>query len=461
MRPSAPRRSACPIYTIALGTPDGQVQVQDQFGQPVTLDVPPDTETLAQIAEITGATAFDAPTAEDLQAVYDNLQSRIGYTEEPRRSRSSSSAAGLAARRPRRGPVGPLVRPAAVSSRLSAAAGTTLRYARASRNSARSPMPAFDVDALRAEFPALARQHDGRPVVFLDGPGGTQVPQRVIDAVAAYYRDTNANSGGAFTTSALTDAMAAEAHAAVADFLGARSPDEIKFGYNMSTLTLHIGRSIGATLGPATRSWSRRLDHEANVSTWRAMAADRGVTVQTVDIRPGRRHARPRGPRVQARRRGRGSSPSAMPATRSASINPVARDRRPGARSRRAHVCRRRRLRAARPDRCRRPRHRLPRLLGLQVVRAAPRRPVRQGRRPRSAAGVQGPARPRPVRDRDAVFEAIAGTLAATDYLRDVGRDYGDVADAPGAEHGERTAARAGRRRWSPSRATSGSWSTA
>ena len=71
-----------PIYTIALGTADGRVTVEDQFGQPVTLDVPPDTETLAQIAEITGATAFDAPTAEDLRAVYDNLESRLGSTEE-------------------------------------------------------------------------------------------------------------------------------------------------------------------------------------------------------------------------------------------------------------------------------------------------------------------------------------------------------------------------------------------
>ena len=147
-------------------------------------------------------------------------------------------------------------------------------------------MPAFDVDALRAEFPALAREQDGRPVVFLDGPGGTQVPQRVIDAVSGYYRDTNANSGGAFTTSELTDAMSDEAHAAVADLLGAASPDEIKFGYNMSTLTLHIGRSIGATLGPGDEIVVTTLDHEANVSTWRAMAADRGVTVQTVDIDP-------------------------------------------------------------------------------------------------------------------------------------------------------------------------------
>ena len=143
---------------------------------------------------------------------------------------------------------------------------------------------AFDVEALRAEFPALAREQDGRQVAFLDGPGGTQVPQRVIDAVTGYYHDMNANSGGAFTTSELSDAMADEAHAAVADFLGAASPDEIKFGYNMSTLTLHIGRSIGATLKPGDEIVVTTLDHEANVSTWRAMAADRGVTVKTADI---------------------------------------------------------------------------------------------------------------------------------------------------------------------------------
>ena len=146
-------------------------------------------------------------------------------------------------------------------------------------------MREFDVDALRAEFPALRREQDGRPVVFLDGPGGTQVPQRVIDAVARYLTDTNANHGGAFTTSEASDALADEGHAAVADFLGAGSPEEIKFGYNMSTLTLHIGRSIGATLGPGDEIVVTTLDHEANVSTWEAMAADRGLTVRKVDIR--------------------------------------------------------------------------------------------------------------------------------------------------------------------------------
>jgi len=84
-----------PIYTIALGTPAGQVQVRDPSGQLVTLDVPPDTETLAQIAEITSATAFDAPTASDLSAVYDNLQSRIGYTQEEQEVTSWFAAGAL------------------------------------------------------------------------------------------------------------------------------------------------------------------------------------------------------------------------------------------------------------------------------------------------------------------------------------------------------------------------------
>ena len=108
----------------------------------------------------------------------------------------------------------------------------------------------------------------------------------MIDAVVGYYRDMNANHEGAFATSELSDAVVEEAHAAVADFVGAASPDEIKFGQNMSSLTLHIGRCIGATLGPRDEIVVTTLDHEANVSTWKAMAADRGVTVHQVDIRP-------------------------------------------------------------------------------------------------------------------------------------------------------------------------------
>ena len=147
-------------------------------------------------------------------------------------------------------------------------------------------MIAFDPDVLRPEFPALAREQDGRRVAFLDGPGGTQVPQRVIDAVGHYYCDSNANDGGAFATSQASDAIVAEAHAAVADLLGARSGEEIKFGYNMTTLTFHVSRSIAATFAPGDEIVVTTLDHEANVSPWRAIAADRGLTVRTVDIQP-------------------------------------------------------------------------------------------------------------------------------------------------------------------------------
>jgi len=147
-------------------------------------------------------------------------------------------------------------------------------------------MPPFDVTAIRTQFPALRRHQDGRPVVFLDGPGGTQVPERVIDAVSGYYRTMNANSGGAFVTSQATDALAAAAHAAVAAFLGAASPDEVKFGANMTTLTFHVSRAIAATFAAGDEIVVTTLDHEANVSPWRAIADDRGLVVRTVDIHP-------------------------------------------------------------------------------------------------------------------------------------------------------------------------------
>ncbi len=298
-------------------------------------------------------------------------------------------------------------------------------------------MPRFDVDALRAEFPALAREQDGRPVAFLDGPGGTQVPQRVIDAVVGYYRDSNANSGGAFTTSQRSDAIVEEAHAAVADLLGAASPDEIKFGQNMTSLTLHLGRSIGATLGPGDEIVVTTLDHEANVSPWRAMAADRGVTVHTVDIDPtdvtldledleSKLSSRTKLVAV-------GYASNAV-----GTINPVAGHRRPRPRGRRPDFRRRRRVRPARPDRRPGTRYRLPGVLGVQVVRATLRRPLRQDGRARLPCRS---SRSVPAHDRwetgTQSFEAIAGTLAATDYLRDIGRDYGDVAGAPGAADGE------------------------
>ncbi len=293
-------------------------------------------------------------------------------------------------------------------------------------------MPAFDVDALRREFPALAREQDGRPVAFLDGPGGTQVPQRVIDAVTDYYRDSNANADGAFATSRRSDEIVAEAHAAVADFLGAGSPDEIKFGYNMSTLTLAIGRSIGATLGPGDEIVVTTLDHEANVSTWKAMAADRGVTVHQVDIREDdvtldlEDLESKLGPRTRLVAVGLASNAVGT-------VNPV------GEIVARAHE--------------------VGALTYIDAVAYAPHGPidvqaldtdflvtsVYKWFGPHLGA-LYGKAealdrlpvfKVRPAHDRFETgtqsFESIAGTLAATDYLRDVGRSYGDVTGAAGA----------------------------
>jgi cysteine desulfurase family protein (TIGR01976 family) len=144
---------------------------------------------------------------------------------------------------------------------------------------------AFHVDALRTRFPALGLTHDGRPMVFFDGPGGTQVPDTVIEAVADYYRTSNANAGGDFATSHRSDAIVAEAHAAVADLLGADGPDEVKLGPNMTSLTLHASRSITATMNPGDEIVVTNLDHEANIGPWRSAAGDRGLTVRTCDIR--------------------------------------------------------------------------------------------------------------------------------------------------------------------------------
>ncbi len=146
-------------------------------------------------------------------------------------------------------------------------------------------MTAFDVDALRRRFPALSLTHDGRPIAFFDGPGGTQVPDTVIDAVARYYGESNANSGGPFLTSRRSDALTAEAHAAMADLVGAGGPDEISFGANMTTLTLHVSRSITATMQPGDEIVVTGLDHEANVGPWRSAAGDRGLRVRTLGVR--------------------------------------------------------------------------------------------------------------------------------------------------------------------------------
>ena len=239
-------------------------------------------------------------------------------------------------------------------------------------------MTTFDVDAIRSRFPALSLTHDGRQMAFFDGPGGTQVPDSVIEAVTRYYRESNANHGGTFPTSRRSDAIVDDAHAALADLLGVDA-DEITLGPNMTTLTFHISRSIAASFRPGDE-----IVVSGPRSPGERRSVDRGGARQRGD-RPHlgaesrRLHAPPGGPRPapqrahEARRgrlgveRGRHDQPG----------------RRGGeARARRRGVgVRRRGPRRAAPA-ARRPggRRGLRRLLGLQVLRAARRRALRPAR---------------------------------------------------------------------------------
>ncbi|HET9852527.1 MAG TPA: cysteine desulfurase-like protein [Candidatus Limnocylindrales bacterium] len=141
-------------------------------------------------------------------------------------------------------------------------------------------MPAFDVDAVRARFPALSLTHDGQPMAFFDGPGGTQVPDSVIDAVVRYYRESNANHGGAFPTSQRSDAIVAGATEALADLLGVFA-DELTLGPNMTTLTFHLSRSIVGAMRPGDEIVVSGLDHQANIDPWVAAARDNELIVRT------------------------------------------------------------------------------------------------------------------------------------------------------------------------------------
>src|SRR5258708_18572685 len=144
-------------------------------------------------------------------------------------------------------------------------------------------IPPFDLGWVRAQFPSLGQEINGHTAPFLDGPGGTQVPQRVIDAISRYLRENNANTCGAYATSRNTDLVIADARLAMADFIGC-DPDEVVFGPNMTTLTFAISRAIGRELSPGDEVLLTHLDHDANVSPWRALE-ERGVKIQLADIR--------------------------------------------------------------------------------------------------------------------------------------------------------------------------------
>jgi cysteine desulfurase family protein (TIGR01976 family) len=139
--------------------------------------------------------------------------------------------------------------------------------------------------AIRAHFPALVRRADGQPVAYFDGPGGTQVPRGVAEAMTDYLYNHNANTHWAFPTSRETDQALANARQVLADFLNA-SPREVAFGANMSTLTFHLSRALGRGFTAGEEIVVTELDHHANIDPWREMARERGLTVRVVRMDP-------------------------------------------------------------------------------------------------------------------------------------------------------------------------------
>jgi len=137
----------------------------------------------------------------------------------------------------------------------------------------------LDLPLIRAQFPSL-----DRPAIFFDNPGGTQIARQSAGRIQRYLLECNANHEGAFATSRDSDLILDEAHAAMADFLNAARPQEIIFGNNMTTLTLHISRSLARGLNPSDGIVVTRLDHDANISPWLLVAEDRGCKVTWIDF---------------------------------------------------------------------------------------------------------------------------------------------------------------------------------
>jgi cysteine desulfurase family protein (TIGR01976 family) len=137
----------------------------------------------------------------------------------------------------------------------------------------------LDLPVIRQQFPSL-----DRPAIFFDNPGGTQIAHASAERIQRYFLECNANHEGVFATSRQSDAILDEAHAAVADFLNAARPEEIVFGNNMTTLTLHLSRSLAWTLDPGDEIVITRLDHDANISPWLLVAQERGCKVTWIDF---------------------------------------------------------------------------------------------------------------------------------------------------------------------------------
>src|SRR5438309_2007052 len=140
-------------------------------------------------------------------------------------------------------------------------------------------------DEIRKAFPALAREHNGFPVAYFDAPGGTQTPRVVVNAVADYLLNHNANTHWEYLSSHETDAIIESARHAFADFLNA-SASEIVFGPNTTTMIYHLSRALGRTLGPGDEIVTTELEHHANVAPWQALVVERGVTLKVAEMDP-------------------------------------------------------------------------------------------------------------------------------------------------------------------------------
>lgn len=143
----------------------------------------------------------------------------------------------------------------------------------------------IDLATIRGRFPALTRVHNGHPVAYFDGPGGTQVPKAVADAMRDYLFHHNANTHWSYPSSQETDEAISRARRAVADLLNA-DPGEIAFGANMTTLTFHLARALGRAWGEGDEVVVTELDHHANVAPWQALARERGITLRTARMIP-------------------------------------------------------------------------------------------------------------------------------------------------------------------------------
>ena len=260
-------------------------------------------------------------------------------------------------------------------------------------------------------------------MAYLDGPGGTGVPAEVIEAMAGRLRVGTSNIGGAFGASREADSVVAAAREAVADLLGGR-PEEVAFGQNMTSLTFAVSRALARSWGPGDEVVVTRLDHDANVAPWRLAAADRGAAVRLVEFDPAdgtldlAHLERVLGPHTRL---------LAVTAASNAlgTVPPGAAGRRPGACRRGPGLRRCGALRPAPPGGRRRPWGRLPRLLGLQVLRAPHRGAVGAG----GVAGGPGGHKVVPAPDSGPgkwetgtqSFESLAGVAAAVDYLASLG----------------------------------------